>query len=466
MTLIIAFSVWLIRERNNLTYSKIVELFVSLYVFSCTFPRLQIPIYTLPYIQHWGSFLQTYKLNLYLFLIPLFIAILAQQLNWKIDRINYKVVLCYVIFCVYVILNPFNVVTMSALIPLFYFTVYLIFLKGMCETVSLRTITMGIYRGLAWCVGLNFALAILFPVLGIRAATQIYFSTAVVRSMERAGAVGAFSHPNNLAVFMSYCVAFFAACWAVGLKKEKSLRIAICAFITVFLSGSRSALLSSTISTLLIVILYTYRQYKFFSAAILLKVIAPTLIIGASLLLFTPLNDMFMGSDVDAQVINRSMHYLCGYEIFQDHPLVGVGLNSHLKYLNDNIEIDFNDYFESTSGFDFNDEFMFSAPIHNTWLILLCEIGLIGTGFCVYYILRFFKKFKPRVFKSKSLYYKIVLVTTLGIFINIIIHGNTDFAPLTIQELNISLLFIFLSANDSYADNEEDERIVYITDKM
>lgn len=466
MTILLVFTIWLIRERNNLTYSKGVELLVGGYIFSCAFPRIQIPVYDLPFAQHWGTFLHTFKVMPYLALFPVFIVILAYQLDWKIQRPNIKVILSFIAFFLYVIFNPFNVVTMSALIPLFYIAIYFCFLKGLSETISLRTIINGVYRGLVWITGLNFVLAILFPVLGIRFATQIYFATAVVRSLARAGAVGTFSHPNNLAVFMSYAYVFFVACWVVGFKKTNSRKYAIIAAIVVFLSGSRSALLAITVSSIAIVILYKFIHYNFFSSTIFLKVVAPAAVGVTLLLTFTPLNDMFFGSDVDAQVINRSMHYLCGFEIFSDHPIVGVGLNSHLKYLNDNVEINFNDYFDSTSGFDFNNEFMFSSPIHNSWLIILCETGLIGLIFTIYYVGRFLYKFKPRIRRSKSMYYTVVLVTTLGIFFNFIIHGNTDWAPLTIQELNISLLFIFLAANDSYGENLEDEHIVYKTKLM
>lgn len=466
MTTLIVLVIWFIRERNNLTYSKCVELLVGIYVFSCSFPRLQTPIYSLPFGQHWGSFGLTFKILPYIALFPLFIALLATQLQWRITRPNFKVLGAFALFYIYVILNPFNVVTMSSLVPLFFIAVYFCFLKGLNETVSLRTIIYGVYRGFVWITGLNLILSILFPVLGIRAASQIYFATAAVRSIERAGAVGTFSHPNNLAVFMSYVYVFFVACWAVGFKKQTSLKYAIMAIIVVFLSGSRSALAASVFSTVGIIILFKYIHYKFFSSTILLKVVAPVLLVGTLLLLFTPLNNMFLGSDVEGQVINRSMHYLCGYEIFNDHPVVGVGLNSHLKYLNDNIEINFNDFFDSTSGWDFNSEFMFAAPIHNSWLIILCETGLIGLAFCIYYIGRFLYKFKPRIRRSKSLFYNIVLITTLGIFLNFIVHGNTDYAPLTVQELNISLLFIFLAANDDYGDNEEDETIVYKTKLM
>lgn len=466
LTLIISFAVWLIQERRNLTYSKVIELLIAGYIFSCTFPRLQMPIYTLPYHSPWGTFGLNVRFEPFLVLFFLFIAILGRQLGWQIQRPNIKVICGFIIFSLYVIFNPFNVVTMASLLPLSFVLIYFIFLEGMAQTISLRTIVNGIYRGFVYAVVLNVILAILFPVMGIRPAAGLYFTMATVRASARAGAVGTFAHPNNLAVFFSYVYVFFLACYLAGFKKDSSKRWSVVAFLVVFLSGSRSALAAIVVSSVMMVILYTYRQHSIFSPSVLLKVILPTTTIVALLLAFTPLNDMFFGSDVDAQVVNRGAHYVSGIAIFQEHPVLGVGLNSHLKYLNDNIEIDFNDYFDSYTGYDLTEEFAFNAPIHNCWLVLLCETGLIGMAFFVFYIVRYFVKFKPRIRKSKSKYYTIVLIAALGVFINFIIHGNTDFAPLTMQELNISLLLIFLAARDEYGTHLEDENTVYRTRLM
>ena len=148
------------------------------------------------------------------------------------------------------------------------------------------------------------------------------------------------------------------------------------------------------------------------------------------------------------------MHYYCGYEIFEDHPLVGVGMNTHLVYLVENgSAMMFEQIFDMTDLWQ-PEEFMFSNPIHNIWIILIDELGLIGflpvLGFIIWYI----ATFKRRTRRSNNRYYNILNISGVGVVCCWLVQGNSDWAPLTPQVLNLSLMFIALSLNRHYAAEE------------
>ena len=89
----------------------------------------------------------------------------------------------------------------------------------------------------------------------------------------------------------------------------------------------------------------------------------------------------------------------------------------------------------------------FSFPF---WIIMIVELGLIGylpiMGFVIYYI----ATFKRRTQASNNRYYNIINITGLGIVCCQLIQGSSDWAPLTPNMLNLSLMFIALSLNRHY----------------
>ena len=100
------------------------------------------------------------------------------------------------------------------------------------------------------------------------------------------------------------------------------------------------------------------------------------------------------------------------------------------------------------------EEFMFTNPIHNIWIIMVDELGIIGflpiLGFVIWYI----ATFKRRTRLSQNRYYNIVNISGLGIFCCLLVQGNSDWAPLTPQVLNLSLMFLALSLNKHYSEEE------------
>ena len=68
----------------------------------------------------------------------------------------------------------------------------------------------------------------------------------------------------------------------------------------------------------------------------------------------------------------RFVHWYIGWNAFIKNPILGTGLNAHLSFISDNkiirllgLKLSENDFYATN-------------PIHNSHLIILCELGLLG----------------------------------------------------------------------------------------
>ena len=300
-------------------------------------------------------------------------------------------------------------------------------------------------------MALHFLLAICYPVLDMEIAVKIFDSDASTRSEERVGAVGTMGHPNVLGTYASYYFTFFLACFLTNFKRRASIIFAGMAFLVIVLSASRSALVSIIMALVAIVVFYVYRRYKLISMQSFLKAIIPFAILIA-LLISGPLNFLFSDvENLDEMTTSRLMHYYCGYEIFMDHPLIGVSMNNHLFYLTEHTSAVIFEQVFDMSGIWRPEDYFFVTPIHNIWIIMIVELGLIGylpiMGFVIYYI----ATFKRRTRLSRNRYYNILNITGFGIVCCWLVQGSSDWAPLSPHVLNLSLMFFALSLNRHYS---------------
>ena len=450
VTLGFALMFFIAREGSRLSKERIYEIMIGIYTFSCCFSRLFLPV-----IKGDGEPCGTFGTSLSIWpfyvLSLLLIWMIAHEKQWRIRRPNIWVFFIFLGYAAFTLLNPFNMARRQTLAEVVYLISFAIFLYMFCNCLPVKHVVRGIYMGLAATVVLHFILAIFYPVLGMESAIKLFDSEAAARSDDRVGAVATMGHPNVLGTYASYYFVFFAACFITAYKRRESALFAGLSFLVIVLSASRSALLAAIIALLGIVVFYVYRRYKLLSFQSALKGVIPLGILVA-LLLTGPLSFMFSDLDnLDEMTTSRLMHYYCGYEIFQDHPLVGVGMNAHLVYLGENSSaVIFEQVFDMTDLWQ-PEEFMFTNPIHNIWIILIVELGLIGflpiLGFVIWYI----ATFKRRTRQSQNRYYNIINITGLGIMLCLLVQGNSDWAPLTTQVLSLSLMFIALSLNSHYA---------------
>lgn len=446
----------IIREGSRLSKVRLYEIIIAIYTFSCCFTRLYLPVYKVATDTE-GSFGASLAIWPFYVLSILLIWIIARDKQWRIRRPNLWLFFIFTGYAVYTIINPYDVSRLQTITAVIYLLSFAVFMYLFANSFSVKSVVNGIFMGLAITVVLHFILAIMFPVLDMEPAIKLFDAEAATRNDERAGAVGTMGHPNGLGTYASYYFAFFIACFVTAYKRQQSAILAGLAFITIVLSASRSALAAAVFALLMIVVFYVYRRYKIISPQSIIKGIIPLGIIIA-LLLTGPLNFLFSDVDnLDEMTTSRLMHYYCGYEIFEDHPLVGVGLNGHLSYLVENgSAMMFEQIFDAADIYQ-PEEFMFSNPIHNIWIILIDELGLIGFFPILCFVIWYIATFKRRTRHSQNRYYNILNISGLGAVFCWLVQGNSDWNPLTPQALNLSLMFIALSLNRSYAAEEHPE---------
>ena len=453
VTLVIASAFFVIREGGRMTKSRIYEIIIGVYTFSCCFSMIFLPVLKGDG-EPCGTFGTGFSIWPFMILMLVLVWILAREKQWRIRRPNLWLFFIFLAYAGYTLLNPFNAARRQSLVEVTFILSFAVFIYLFANCFSVKTVVRGIYMGLAATVILNFILCILYPVMGFESAVKLFNTEAMTRNEDRVGAVATMSHPNVLGTYASYYFAFFAACFITGFKRWQSAVYIGLSFLIIILSASRSALMAAIFALLGIVVFYVYRRYKLLSFQSILKGIVPLGVIIA-LLLTGPLSFLFSDvEDLDEMTTSRLMHYYCGYEIFQDHPLVGVGLNAHLVYLGENSSaVIFEQVFDMTDLWQ-PEEFMFTNPIHNIWIILIDELGLIGflpiLGFVFWYI----ATFKRRTRQSKNRYYNIINITGLGVIFCLLVQGNSDWAPLTPQVLQLSIMFIAFSLNSHYRAEE------------
>lgn len=468
ITLLLTLVWFLSRNRQELTYSKLAEVMIALTVFSFFMPRATFPIFHFTGPEHqldfgaYGTLGIALRVQPYHFFAFFFLFIAVKCYNRVLPHIKTATLISIIAAIIYVFANPTNEVKYASVVPVFYFATYFLVLYYIVTTCSYKTILNGIFAGIAIGIILNFILSFMFSVLNFTAIAKLYNSTAGLREGDRAGAVGTFDHSNTLGVFISYCYCFFLACILTGYKKKNSITLLILSVLIIVFSKSRSSLMSISFASLICVVLYKFKQYSIFSPRIFFKAVLPVILIIATIFWLTPIADMFLKSDADDMMLARGMQYLSGYEMFTEHPIFGVGWNSHLKYMSENIYIDFNTLFSTDEWL--GDDFTYTHPIHNSWLILLCELGLIGFGIIVYFIIRYFYRFKKRIAASKSVNYHIVLTTVLGILCCMMVQGNSDWALLRETSLNLCILFMFLAGN--YENDDESEDLPEVSESL
>ena len=449
-TLGFALLFFVIREGGRMTKSRIYEIIIAVYTFSCCFALMYLPVLKGDG-EPCGTFGTALAIWPNMILIFLLVWIVAKEKHWRIQRPNLWLVLIFLAYAAYTMLNPFNMGRRQSLVEVTYLLAFGVFIYLFTNSFSVKTAVRGIYMGLAATVILHFLLALCYPVMGMESAVKLFDNEASTRSEERIGAVGTMSHPNALGAYVSYYFCFFVACFVTAFKRRESAIYAGMAFLIIILSASRSALLAAVMAVVAIAVFYVFRRYKLLSLQSILKGIIPLGILIA-LLLSGPLSFLFSDiEDLDEMTTSRLMHYYCGYEIFQDHPLVGVGMNAHLVYLGENSSaVIFEQVIDMTDLYQ-PEEFMFTNPIHNIWIIMITELGLIGFLPILAFVIWYIATFKRRTRASQNRYYNIMNISGLGVVCCWLVQGNSDWAPLTPQVLSLSLMFIALSLNKHYS---------------
>ncbi len=114
------------------------------------------------------------------------------------------------------------------------------------------------------------------------------------------------------------------------------------------------------------------------------------------------------------------------FNIIKDHPFIGVGINNYGSVLE--------------QYWDAEDTFTRRAAVHNTYLLYMAEIGLLGFAVYLWLLVAFFARIKTAI-KSRIKYFSAVAIGILGSFIGFLIMAFPDKS----YKENITLLLVFFA---------------------
>jgi O-antigen ligase len=152
------------------------------------------------------------------------------------------------------------------------------------------------------------------------------------------------------------------------------------------------------------------------------KVAVLFLVVGViSILAFSPLSSRFTNIKItDESIVQRSVLIESSIVMIKSHPLFGVGLGNFLPTLA-----------------QMQKPLMVSTylqPVHNIFLLVAAETGLIGLGFFTWFLWKTFRRIKNYESRSKELLYVLFFI--------ILITGMGDHYWLTLQQGQLLFAFV------------------------
>lgn len=288
---------------------------------------------------------------------------------------NKDVFIVFLIFLVSLV-NPFNPSKIATAIAIFTFLqVYMVFVY-LLNRLSKEDIVRGLYDGFFICICIQSFCTLLYPVLGIETINRFIASeNAMEWSLRRDSfsAIGTFGHPGVLAIFSVFSFSIFYSSCLISFHRRKSQIGCFLSLFCLIFTQSRTSLIALGLVFVLIFLAHKYGT-KILSVRNL--IISVVLIIAISVLAVQIpfIYSMFFESDMNEQMDNRFIHYALGYEIFKEHPLLGVGINSHVQYMQSTSSL----YSIINMFSSLYTDFFTESPIHNFHIIILAETGFFG----------------------------------------------------------------------------------------
>jgi len=236
----------------------------------------------------------------------------------------------------------------------------------------------------------------------------------------------------------------------ITLKKYSKIKLILGVFFiletfNIFSSGSRTGILLYSI-ILLITLSYIFKKN-------LIKALTFTIFLAALALsfalLFTPMKEDLKRAEhsitqaLSNQNYNSSSGLRIGlsiyaYDIFIENPLFGIGTSNHIETLRKTIHkvIEKNPEKNSQNQFKYMLDVLNTgklATIHNTYLELLMQFGIIGF---IFLLNIFYQTLRSRNFSESSHYFFALLLSIIVLI--------TMFPGLTFQHLNSPKFFILM----------------------
>ncbi|MDR6809227.1 O-antigen ligase [Dyadobacter sp. BE34] len=336
------------------------------------------------------------------------------------------------------LVNPYNENPEGTLIALMFIISNLAFCILIFSNCTRTQLINGIQDGFVVLGLLNFLLAICFPVLGLKFTTTIFHFGGDVGATRmgtaaREGAIGLFSHPGNLALYSTISSVFFLSNVILDYKKKSSLILLALNFLTIILTYSRTTYVVYALTIALIYYIAKNPNKAIFSVQNIVRIFIPLTAVFLWIIVFSPVSDLFLENEVGAQIDNRTLHWLMAVQIFQESPLVGVGLNAHLIYFSKHLGI--------LKSLELT-PFFLENPIHNIHLVVLVELGMIGLVVWLFFLSNNIRLAKKSITSTNV---PQLLITQVGAITAYFLYGLTGWAPFSLSVLPFFIFIMYFS---------------------
>jgi O-antigen ligase len=429
--LIAAYLIWYV---INLVQKKDSSHLFFSFIVTCIPFQMSFPLYTPNYVSVDGIGSFTGKIFLMLPLIAWAVLMVMQKNKnvWYIYR-NERWVMWILLLVAISFVNPINVARWGTTAFVVALLSYILYFRLVYNSLNPLQILNGIFASFLFLCALNFCLAILYPVLGVSFVTTIFQAGGdmwATRNGTRAGAIGIFVTPANLGLFSVIASGFFFASYLNGFKKKLSLAMLVLTGITIILTYSRTSYITLVVILFILYYIFKNADKPLLSLKTFFLGVLPALIVLYWLVFLSPFSATFLKTDADDMYQARLDHITMGMDIFHRSPIIGVGINSHLEFVNRSPEM----------SKVIHNEFLTSNPIHNTHLIILAETGVIGFSLWVIFIISTLIQAKLNIAQNVN---TILSLTQIALIIIYIIYGFTDWAPVSHSTFPLFLLFTF-----------------------
>ncbi|MBU1146177.1 O-antigen ligase family protein [Patescibacteria group bacterium] len=246
-------------------------------------------------------------------------------------------------------------------------------------------------------------------------------------------AYGALPHPNMLAGFLA--AAMFFVIWLYqkmeyGFRKLLLPAIFVILSLGLFTTFSKSVILSFFAGAILwLAAFFIFKKSK--EKSTLLKFILIFLVIGAifSAIFWEPVETRILGAErLEIKSTTERLSYFSeAWQLIKKHPLTGVGLGNYTLAVHNEIN-------PNLQSWDYQ-------PVHNIYLLILAELGIIG--FILWLVLMFFI-----IKKLPAIYYPLI-----GVFLMV---GLFDHYLWTLY-FGVLLFWLIFSMGQKSLDNSFDK---------
>lgn len=295
--------------------------------------------------------------------------------------------------------------------------------------------------GLVLAVGFQGALALMQTIkggtIGLAFLGEAPIAGEVKESVWRV--MGTLGHPNRLAMFLEIllpvCFGFFLV------EKRGRNRIIVLAsfglgFLALVMTGSRGAWIAFFIA--MIILFYFAVRHKLMKLSTLFgTALVFVILISSIALMFTKMIEARLYGDDHGSAMSRIPMIQIAFNLIKAHPYGGVGIN--------NYQVVMKNYNNTILGRRFR---TIPRPVHNMYLLVMGETGLIGFAAMLILLLGFGSNAIKNI-RNEEPEVSIINAAIFAGFIAMCIHGLVDKHPPGSYELFYLLMALVASSRFS-----------------